>query len=273
MSMASRWTGRLRPAETTLVLLMLAAPAVAQTTADSTATVRVTSNLSGATVRLDSVEVGRLPQTLTLAPGVTHRITVAAPAADRWGQPSQRWTLTLPARTDTTVDARFAYIYTVETTPFGAEVTTSADSAVSLGTTPLRLTRRTPLVGSMTVRLGGYETRTMPWPAPDATGAVTIREPLRGAADATRAVSAVPWRAPASHINRGWIYTAAAMTVATGVSAAVFKLRADARYDEHLATGDPTALDATHRADRFATGSIVGMELSFATLAFLLLRD
>lgn len=254
-------SGALRCASFALALAALALPAMAQ---DAARVLVVETNAPGATVYAESVgtdalaELGRADLPLAL-PGDVTAVRIVALGGDGWSVEPVRVALA-PGGGDTLrVEARFPYLYRVETVPYGASVF-AGERALALGTTPVTLRFENPLEAPLHVTLEGYRPRVIAVPGE----ALWNRHVLsleatqlgsEGAGDGITTIGLDPPR------RRLWIDALALTTAVAGGAVAIhYKFKADRRHEAYMVggarEGDP---ELRREFERYDTLSAVGL--------------
>ena len=223
---------------------------------------RLTSNVAGAKVYLDSICIGEAPcELMSIGSGV-HLVTVTHPDEHNWFHPSVTETLVVRPGEHLERLVKLAFVYNISSSPDDATIR-RGDSV--LGQTPL-LYSTTSTDHELTLMKDGYERESLMFP--DASGPVhVVLRPLPG--EDRPALSALV--AGGRSKNLMPVYYTLGGTVVAGVAAAYFKIKADSYHRDYQATGDPGALDRVRRFDTIAGIALVTSELGVLFLSYLLL--
>jgi len=228
----------------------------------------IQTGLDTAWVFIDSCRAGGTPLTIdTLEPG-RHVVRLLEADESSWLTDVISDTLTLAPSEHRTLRYSFERRVLVITDPSGALIFVGDSLA---GTTPLMLSsgsRALPV--SVEARENGYAHAIIPLPS--------------GGSGIARAVLEKIWQSEPSqnlfmdgsgHSNRTGLrlYLAGVATIASGVTAAYFKIKADTRNSLFQASGDPALQSETHRLDNASGLALVATEIGFAIFTYFLLAD
>lgn len=227
-----------------------------------TGSLRLTSNVAGAKVYLDSIFVGETPcELMNIGSGV-HFVTVAHPDEHNWFRPSVTETLDVRPGEILERAVKLIAVYNISSSPDNAMIR-RGDSVV--GHTPL-LYSTIASTHELTLTKDGYEVESLT--LPDAVCPVhVVMRPHPG--ERHPALSALVTGERSKNLMP--VYYTLGGTVVAGVASAYFKIKADSYHHDYRATGDPGALDRVRRFDTLAGIALVTSELGVLFLSYLLL--
>ncbi len=219
-------------------------------------------------VFIDSLRAGRTPLTVDSLREGRHTLRLVQSDLGSWLTGSINDTLFLAQGEERTLRYAFDRRVMVITDPSGALVTVGDSVA---GTTPLVLvSRSTDLPPSITVERKGYEKTAILLPAGNSGVAAAVlhkiwqSEPLE---------SPLMLESGSSERRGLRLYIAGGATVAAGVAAAYFKIKADGKNALYQDTGDPALQRDTHRLDISAALALLATQVAFAFFTYFLLSD
>lgn len=219
--------------------------------APDSALVRINGTLKGYTpLDIDSLSPGR------------YVLQILPKEIDSWLSNPISDTLLLAAGEHRVLSYKLEERNIVTSSPFGGEVALS-DSI--LGTTPLALPNEL-MQRPLMVRKQGYETATI---FPGSLRTIRLK-PLWKNGEGPESVFR---DADVRSRKTTELYLTGAATVLSGVTAAFLKIRADNRYQQYLASGDPSLLSQTHRLDTAAGIAIVATQISLGLFTYFILSQ
>lgn len=226
----------------------------------------VSSNVDGASVYLDSLFLGVTPlERIDVAPGV-HRLRVVHPNRRSWYKESIDETIELNPDQRLEFDASFEYVYRVHSIPYGAMI--FYDNAAKAETpTVLRTPQR--LAGSLLLKKDGYEDAKFDLSRWNGEVIELALTPRRGIGDSRTFLNV---KTPQIR-HKTPILISGIVGIVSGVAAVYFKQEADESFSEYQRTQDPKLLSKTDRYDTISGVSVVALEISLASLAYLLLSQ
>ena len=218
------------------VVLLMTIPSQAQTK-----TLQVTSNAASAMVYVDGEWLGTVGDGPFRIPASTRQIRVVPGQGDLWSIDPLVFDLTGDEADPLRLQARFPYVYRIESDPSGAELMAGG---VRLGSTPLRLEQREPLAEVIRASLDGYESAER---QPGGELWNHVRFDLQQLPASSRAAaSGFAVEAP----RRDWVSIAATATAfAAGALAIHYRTKADNRYDDYNELGKPSLRSDIRRLD------------------------
>jgi hypothetical protein len=255
-----------------LLLLGLAAGSARSEPADSTripfCSLELRTGSDTAWVILDSVRAGRTPLTLdSLRPG-RHILELVQNDVSSWLTGTVRDTVTLSPGEHRTLRYTFDRRVMVVTDPSGA-VVFMGDSIA--GTTPCVLVSGSRgLPSSVTAERKGYEKAVIPLP-PGSSG--IARTELQKIWQSEALESPLMTESGGSNRTGFRLFVAGGVTVAAGVAAAYYKIKADGENALYQGTGDSSFQRETHRLDTSAAIALFVTEVGFAFFSYYLLSD
>jgi hypothetical protein len=258
---------------------IFAAIAFAQET-DSTghAVISVEARQLGLPVLIDGREVGFTPlRYFSLLPG-KHEIAVKQSRPESWLDSDWVETVTLQVGDTLNLVARFLKGYSLNSTPFGAEV---YSDGIFQGTTPLVLHLPEGQVAHVEIRRAGYQ-----------SAELEIGKVIEGDKEGLRLVAVIlkeektyaavregeqsRWLFRVSR-NRRIAWVAAGLSLASGVAAILLKQKADDLYEQYLTASVPTEMerlyDRTADYDRYSGIATAVFEASFAVSFYFFLKS
>jgi len=240
---------------------------------DSTQTVRharvtIQTNVESALVIMDSLRVGVTPLTIDSLASGKHIITLQHPDLANWLAGSITDTIQVIGNEPRTLRYAFPLRSFIISNPFGAAVYVG-DSLY--GTTPLLVTQSWPS-GQSTINLRkeGFEPIT-----------VDLADARRGILSLTlphhwqkEGIAGPLLNDEGSESSRNLrLYVSGASTVISGVAAAYLKVKADDRYLQYAATGDPSLLSQTHRLDTAAGVALAVTQIALGFFTYFILSE
>lgn len=226
----------------------------------------VRSNVSGASVYLDSLFLGFTPlERSDVPPGVYH-LRVLHPNRRSWYRESITDTVELRPDERLEYEVAFEYVYRVHSIPYGARI--FHENAFK-GETPSVLRTRDLLAGNIHLTKEGYEDAMFDlsrWNGGIIKLALTPRRGVGQRVD--------PLDVESSEIrHKTPILISGIVGIVSGVAAVYFKQEADESFSEYQRTLDPKLLSRTDRYDTISGVSLVALEISLTSLAYLLLSQ
>ncbi|HTY59691.1 MAG TPA: PEGA domain-containing protein [Bacteroidota bacterium] len=219
-------------------------------------------------VILDSVRQGRTPLTLDSLRGGRHILQLVQTDISSWLTGTIRDTVWLNPGEGRTLRYTFDRRVLVVTNPSGA-VIFMGDSAV--GTTPHVLVSGTGgFPSSVTVERKGYARTVIPLP-PGSSG--IARAELQKIWQSEASDTPLMSETGSSDRIGTRLFVAGGVTVAAGVAAAYFKIKADGKNALYQDTGDPSFQSETRRLDTSAAIALLVTEVGFAFFSYYLLSD
>jgi hypothetical protein len=260
------------------VLLLGAISTFAQQTAPAhQAFISIASRYAGLPVFVDGAEVGLTPlQNWPLTPG-KHEIAVKRARPESWLDFDWVETCSLSAGDTLNFTAHFQKGYSINSTPFGAEVYVDG---VLQGTTPLVLRLPEDEIATVELRKAGYQTQQLQIGKLNEGLAETrlYAVTLKPEKDLTmrREVEASRRRFYLTR-NRRISLAAAGLSLASGVAAILLKEKADHFYDQYLTASLPAQREKfyqrTEDYDRYSGIATAVFEASFAVSFYFFLKS
>jgi len=219
-------------------------------------------------VYIDSCRMGTTPLTVDTLQAGSHIVRLLETDESSWLTDAIWDTLTLAPSEHRTLHYAFERRVLVITDPSGALIFVGDSLA---GATPLLLSSRSrALPTSVEARENGYARAIISLPS--------------GGSGIARAVLEKIWQSEppldlfmeaSGHSDRTGLrlYLAGAATIASGITAAYFKIKADTRNSLFQASGDPALQNETHRFDNASALALVATEIGFAFFTYFLLAD
>jgi hypothetical protein len=221
----------------------------------------IEANIDSAVVVIDSAVVGTTPARIdSLRPGV-HHIIILDPDIAAW--PGEGMRDSIIVRPDTVLTYRYDLRkrYFVTSDPGGADVF-FRDSLY--GKTPLFL----PSVSRDWLSLVRIRKEGYPEVHPVRTGSGILTARFREEWEPESSTEPLM-----SEQSSAPLYLSGAATIISGTAAAYFKIKADNRYQQYLATNNPAFLSETHSIDSGAAVAIVLTQISVIMLVYFLLKE
>lgn len=236
--------------------------------------ISITPSQAGLPIFVDGKNIGLTPlQYWPLPPG-KHELAVKSARAESWLDVD--WTATCSLSTGDTITfvPRLQRGYSINSTPFGAEVYVNN---LLQGTTPLIFRLQEGDIASIEIRQAGYQSEQLQVGA----GVSELRIynvdlkpeqnlPLAPEVEKSRRVFRL-------HRNRRLSLAAAGLSLASGITAILLKDKADHFYDDYLTAGLPENRDRffqrTQDYDRYAGIATVVFEASFAVSFYYFLKS
>jgi hypothetical protein len=242
------------------------------------ATIFVESQHPGLPVLIDGKEAGFTPlRYWPLSPG-KHEIAVKRSSPESWLDFDWTETCSLQAGDTVKFIARFLKGYSLNSTPFGAEVYVNG---ILHGTTPLVLRLPEGEAASVEIRKAGYQTAQLQAGKAREAGqqetrlyAVTLK-----ADQATELIREVEQSRRLFRVskNRRIALAAAGLSLASGVAAILLKDKADNFYQQYLTTGLPAARESAYQRtvdyDRYSGIATAVFEASFAISFYFFIKS
>jgi hypothetical protein len=229
-------------------------------------------------VLIDGKEVGFTPlRNWPLPPG-KHEIAVKRSSPESWLDFDWAETCSLQAGDTLNLVARFSKGYSLNSTPFGAEV---YSNGILQGTTPLVLRLAEDEVASVEIRKTGYQSAQLLVGKASEAGQPETRlyaVTLKAEQETTliREVEQSRRRFLVSR-NRRIAWAAAGVSLASGVAAILLKDKADHFYEQYLTTALPAARESAYQRavdyDRYSGIATAVFETSFAVSFYFFLKS
>lgn len=236
--------------------------------------ISITPSQAGLPIFVDGKNIGLTPlRYWPLSPG-RHELAVKQARPESWLDFDWAETCSLSTGDTITFVPRFQRGYSINSTPFGAEVYIEN---VLQGTTPLILRLPESDIASIEIRQAGYRSEQLQVGA----GVSEVRIyhvdlkpeqnlPLAQEVEKSR-------RGFRLHRNRRLSLAAAGLSLASGITAILLKDKADHFYDQYLTAGLPENRDRffqrTQDYDRYAGIATVVFEASFAVSFYYFLKS
>jgi hypothetical protein len=251
-------------------------------TQDSTsaeqAVISVEAPQLGLPVLIDGKEIGFTPLRHWPLPPGKHEIAVKRSAPESWLDFDWTETCSLQAGDTLNLVARFSKGYSLNSTPFGAEVYVNG---ILQGTTPLVLRLPESEMANVEIRKTGYQSARLQIGKASEAGqpetrlyAVTLQVEPETAL--IREVEQSRRRFQVSR-NRRIALAAAGVSLASGVAAILLKDKADRFYDQYLTTIQPTPREKAYQRavdyDRYSGIATGVFEASFAVSFYFFLKS
>ncbi|MCI0696819.1 PEGA domain-containing protein [candidate division KSB1 bacterium] len=232
----------------------------------------------GLPVLIDGKEVGFTPLHHWPLPPGKHEIAVKRSSPESWLDFDWTETCSLQAGDTLNLVARFSKGYSLNSTPFGAEVYVNG---ILQGTTPLVLRLPEGEVANVEIRKIGYQSAQLQVGKTSETGqletrlyAVTLKAEKEIAL--IREVEQSRRRFHTSK-NRRIAWAAAGVSLASGVAAILLKDKADHFYQQYLTAGRPAARESAYQRavdyDRYSGIATGVFEASFAVSFYFFLKS
>jgi len=229
-------------------------------------------------VLIDGKEVGFTPLRHWPLPPGKHEIAVKRSSPESWLDFDWTETCSLQAGDTLKFMAHFSKGYSLNSTPFGAEVYVNR---ILQGTTPLVLRLPEDEVTSVEIRKTGYQSAQLQVGKASAAGqpetrlyAVTLK-----AEQETALIREVEQSRRRFHTNknRRIAWAAAGVSLASGVAAILLKDKADRFYEQYLTTGLPAPRERAYQRavdyDRYSGIATGVFEASFAVSFYFFLKS
>ncbi len=255
-----------------LAAFLCAPPALPGEPADSAAVPRCSLTLrtgsDTAWAFIDSVRAGKTPLTADSLRQGRHLIRLVQTDVNSWLTGCIIDTVDLTPGEQRTLQYTFDRRVMVVTDPSGA-IVYMGDSAA--GTTPLLLvSRSSELPPTVSVERKGYEKAIIALPHGNA-GVVRIE--LNKIWQSEPSESPLMTESGNSDRTGLRLYVAGGITLAGGIAAAYWKIKADGRNALYQNTGDPAFQRDTHRLDTSAAVALLATEIGFAFFSYFLLSN
>ena len=231
--------------------------------ADSVVVLQLESNLDGSLVFADSTYLGRSTQYTFSLPASTSQIKLVPPEYNSWSIEPVISPVSLSGQDTVRLSIDFPYYYKIESIPFDASIyIESPDERQLLGVTPLLYTSEAPLKGMLLLSVEGYESFRMT-PGEDVWNQHLVELKEQAEEDL---ISKRYWT-PERSRNRWIDYTAAGVSLVSGIMAIRYKTKANRRFDRYRISGDPALRDGFERYDRYSAISLGAMQAGIGVLA------
>jgi len=242
------------------------------------AIVFVEASHPGLSVLIDGKEVGFTPLRYWPLPPGKHEIAVKRSQPESWLDFDWVETCSLQAGDTLKFVARFLKGYSLNSTPFGAEVYINR---ILQGTTPLVLRLPEGELANVEIRQTGYQSAQLQIGKTSESGqpetrlyAVTLK-----AEQETALIREVEQSRRRFHVsrNRRVAWAAAGLSLASGVAAIILKDKADRFYDQYLTTSLPAPREKAYQSaadyDRYSGIATGVFEASFAVSFYFFLKS
>jgi hypothetical protein len=240
----------------------------ADSTAPALCSLTLRTGTDTAWVFIDSVRTGKTPLTVDSLRGGRHALRLVQSDLSSWLTGSINDTVFLAPGEQRTLRYAFDRRVMVITDPSGAIVSIGDSIA---GTTPLLLVSRSAgLPSSVTVERKGYEKTAILLPAGESGVARAALHKIWQSEPSESPLMIESGRAERTGLR---LYVAGGVTVAAGVAAAYWKIRADGQNALYQETGDPAFQRTTHRLDTSAAFALLATQIGFAFFTYFLLSD
>jgi len=219
------------------------------------------TNFPESIVYADSLYLGRAENRLIEVPATTNLLWLVPPATDSWSLAPI--SIALSAAPGDTLDLtlNFQYHYKLESVPFSAQVFIERPyERLLLGETPLLYKSDTPLRGMLLVSKEGYEPKRFT-PGEELWNHHYVELELEN-----EQLAEEYWR-PQKRSGRWIDVLVGSASLASGIVAIHFKMKADRRYDEYARSGNPALRGGFERYDRYAAISLGAMQVGLGVLA------
>lgn len=190
-------------------------------------------------------------------------VRVVPSALGTWSVPSRSFEVDAHPGDTLTIEARFPYVYRLESSPPSDASLEGPDGVAAIGSTPVLYRAADRPEGVFRFQRDGYVPALVS-PGSDLWNLHTVTlEPSGARAGAPEGIIVEKARGP-----RRWIdFAALGVSVAAGVVAVHYKRRADRLYDEYRETGDPTLRPSIDRYDRFSAVALGTMQVGVGVFA------
>jgi hypothetical protein len=235
---------------------------------DSTGTVTILTEPSGADLFIDSMYVGKSPiLSISLQRG-GHRIKAFYPSVFSWNATVTEEILQVADTGNLEKRLVLGTILKIQTDPPGGTVLYDGKS---LGVTPLYVRGASSLSGNLIIQKSGYDSLTV---TQNEINEGYLRLRLRPVAGFGASLSPGDLRGPDIAATDHWpTYVSGLTMIVSGVTSAYLKDQANREFDRYLVSKNPASLSTTNRLDRGATISLVISQISFVVLSYLLLSE
>lgn len=234
-----------------------------QTARAQDAVIRVETNDPAAHVFADSTWLGTAVRSPFSIGARVRKVRVVPSAIGTWGVPSLSFDLHAMPGDTLDLEARFPYVYRLESTPRAEVLLDGSSGRTLLGDTPLLYRAEEHPAGVFLVEREGYVPAVIQ-PGNDLWNLHSVKLEPAGADGAGREGIVVE----EAHGRRRWIdYTAVGVAIVAGVVAVHYKLKADRLYDEYTDTGDPTLRPPIDRYDRYSAAALGTMQVGIGVFA------
>jgi hypothetical protein len=236
----------------------------AQVTGEGYGSVSVRTDVDSALVVIDGSFVGRTPLPGHPLPSGSHVIRVLHPDVENWLSPVLEDSVLIVAGEEISLEYTLGTTFLVRSEPSGASVFLGGQLA---GTTPLVLD--VPETDSvLQIRLKDHAAASVNR-SDHERGVLLAR--LNRTSEGTSGPENIVKESP-SPSTLPLVLTGASSILAGGFSA-YFKVKADSRYSEYLATGDPVKRAETRRLDSIAGISLAASQVYLALFIYLLVSS
>jgi hypothetical protein len=235
---------------------------------DSSGTVTILTDPSGADLFIDSTYVGKSPlQHVPVLRG-SHRIKAFYPSVLSWNATIKEEPLEVTDTGNCEKHLVLEKTLAIQTDPPDGTV---LNKGKYLGVTPLYVRGNSMLDGNLVIQKSGYDSLTIP------SGELKegfLRLQLRPAGGLEAALPPSDLRGPDVVATDHWpTYVSGLAMIISGVSSAYYKDQANKEFDRYLLSNNPAGLSTTNKLDRKAAISLVISQISFVVLSYLLLRE
>ncbi|GEM_PF-1682739 len=258
-----------------ITLLIFTASLFAQpSTPVPNAFISITSPYPGLPVLIDGKEAGFTPLRYWPLPPGKHQLAVKRAPPESWLDFDWTEVCSLQAGDTLNFVARFQRGYSINSTPFGAEVYVNS---FLRGTTPLIVRLPEGDIASIEIRKTAFQSQALQ--IDDGVSEIRIYHvnlkpeqnlPMIQEVEKTR-------RAFRLHRNRRISFAAAGLSLASGITAILLKDKADHFYDQYLTAGLPENRERffqrTEEYDRYAGIATAVFEVSFAVSFYYFLKS
>jgi hypothetical protein len=226
-------------------------------------------------VLIDDKEVGFTPLRHWPLPPGKHEIAVKRSSPESWLDFDWTETCSLQAGDTLTFVARFLKGYSLNSTPFGAEVYANG---ILQGTTPMVLRLPEGEMANVEIRQAGYQSAQVQIGEAGQPETRLYTVTLKAARETAliREVEQSRRRFQASK-NRRIAWMAAGVSLASGVAAILLKDKADHFYEQYLTTSRPAARESAYQRavdfDRYSGIATGAFEASFAVSFYFFLKS
>jgi hypothetical protein len=269
--------------------LISAGPLFSQEPASSgNAFLSVQSKIPGLPVLVNNREAGFTPLRFYVLPPGTHEIAVKRSRPESWLDYDWVETVTLQAGDTLELVANFLVGYSLNSTPFGAEVYLGG---MLQGTTPLVLRLPEGEIASVEIHKAGY--RTAQLQIGEVIGEDTLATPSGLPRQEESRLYTVTLEIEENYAslheieqsrkllrvsrNRRIALTAAGISLVSGVAAIFLKQKADYFYERYLTAPTPSEREIAYKRtigyDRFSGIATAVFEVSFATSFYFFLKS
>jgi hypothetical protein len=235
---------------------------------DSSGTVTILTEPSGADLFIDSMYVGKSPlQKIPIQRG-SHRIKAFYPSVLSWNASVKEEPLVVSETGNFEKHLVLDRTLAIQTDPPDGSVLSEGKP---LGVTPLFIRGTSILEGNLVIQKSGYDSLTI---ASNEIKEGFLKLQLRPAGVPGATLPPSDLRGPDLVATDHWpTYVSGLTMIISGVASAYFKDQANKEFDRYLLSNNPASLSTTNRLDRKASISLVISQISFVVLSYLLLRE